>query len=72
MATDRYYDDGIMAVRVDPDGAFLLSPSMTTTPAAHVIDMGRFHAMATLLRGITDATRVHAVNTPLLAAAGEA
>ena len=30
------------------------------------VDMGRFHALRTLLHGIADSTRVHAVNTPLL------
>lgn len=30
------------------------------------VDMGRYHALCTLLTGITDTSRVHAVNTPLM------
>ncbi len=65
------YDDGLVAVRVDADGKFALDPTATLPPASQVLDVGRFHAMATLCRGILDATRVHAVNTPLLAVMGE-
>jgi putative selenate reductase len=59
------YDDGVVAVRINRDGAFALDSSPPAT--THVIDVGRIHALTTLLRGIIDATRVHAVNTPLLA-----
>ena len=47
--------------------SFATEPSAAPPATPHVLDVGRFHALATLLRGITDPTRVHAVNTPLLA-----
>jgi putative selenate reductase len=61
------YDDGLASVRVSTSGRFSADASRVPS-AAHVVDMGRFHALVTLLRGITDASRVHAVNTPMLAA----
>jgi putative selenate reductase len=59
------YDDGAVTVRINRNGAFALESASPADP--HVVDVGRYHALATLLRGITDVTRVHAVNTPLLA-----
>ena len=58
----------MLIVRVDSNGAMALDAASSRPHAPHVLDVGRYHAIATLLRGITDATRVHAVNTPLLAA----
>jgi putative selenate reductase len=68
---DHRYDDGMSTVRISASGEFTLDTASTTTHAPHVIDVGRYLAIATLLRGITDPTRVHAVNTPLLLAAQE-
>jgi putative selenate reductase len=65
------YDDGMLTVRVDSAGAMKLDADSPPPHAPHVLDVGRYHAIATLLRGITDSTRVHAVNTPLLAAASQ-
>jgi putative selenate reductase len=65
------YDDGMLIVRVHADGSIKLDDTSAPPHAPHVVDIGRFHAIATLLRGITDPTRVHAVNTPLLAARDE-
>jgi putative selenate reductase len=65
------YDDGMLAVRVHADGAIDLDAAAAPPHAPHIVDVGRFHAIATLLRGITDPTRVHAVNAPILAAAEE-
>ncbi len=62
------YDDGVVEVTIRPERSVILT-SAPEPFAAHTIDMGRFHALVALLRGITDATRVHAVNTPLLASA---
>jgi putative selenate reductase len=62
----RYYD-GMITVHVSPNGGFSLESHTAVPHATHFLDVGRYHAIATLLRGITDATRVHAVNTPLLA-----
>jgi hypothetical protein len=61
------YDDGMLIVHVDSNGAMTLDANSPRPHAPHALDVGRYHAIATLLRGITDATRVHAVNTPLLA-----
>ncbi|HVT28919.1 MAG TPA: 4Fe-4S dicluster domain-containing protein [Lacipirellulaceae bacterium] len=61
------YHDGIACVCVSPDGRIALDTNESLARAPHVLDVGRFHALATLLRGITDSTRVHAVNTPMLA-----
>lgn len=62
------YNDGMVTLRVDPDGAFSFDSTSSLPPAsAHVLDVGRFYAVATLLNGIVDSSRVHAVNTPLLA-----
>jgi hypothetical protein len=65
------YHDGTVALQVSEDGSFSSEPSAARPNAAHHLDVGRFHALATLLRGITDPTRVHAINTPLLAAGPE-
>ena len=66
------YHDGKVVVRVSKDGSFSTEPSAAQPQTTHQLDVGRFHALATLLRGITDPTRVHAVNTPLLAMSSEA
>jgi putative selenate reductase len=68
---DARYTDGVVTIRVSPDGALAMESSVPPPSAAHVLDVGRFHALATLLRGITDPTHVHAVNTPLMAADGK-
>jgi putative selenate reductase len=62
------YDDGMLVVCVNADGSIVPDDASAPPHPPHVVDVGRFHAIATLLRGITDPTRVHAVNTPLLAA----
>jgi putative selenate reductase len=61
------YDDGEMTVRVSADSHMSLEIGTSAPGQVHLIDVGRFHAIAALLCGITDTTRVHAVNTPLLA-----
>jgi putative selenate reductase len=67
------YEDGVVDIRVQPDGAFSLHSESMLPSDKHLINVGRLHALAVLLRGITDETRVHAVNTPLLTeAAGSA
>ena len=62
----RYFD-GVTTVRVSADGYMSLESGASAPGDVHLIDVGRFHAIAALLRGITDMSRVHAVNTPLLA-----
>jgi putative selenate reductase len=61
------YDDGMVSVLVSQDGKLSGQSAAATLLANHLLDLGRFHALVTLFRGITDSTRVHAVNTPLLA-----
>jgi putative selenate reductase len=66
------YHDGMVAVTVFRDGSFSTEKSAALPHAAHCLDVGRFHALATLLCGITNPTRVHAVNTPILSASSDA
>jgi putative selenate reductase len=63
---EQLYDDGMLAVRVSAGGEFRLDADASPPHATHTLDVGRYHAIKTLLRGITDSTRVHAVNVPLL------
>jgi putative selenate reductase len=60
------YDDGIVSVCITANLEVTLKPTSQMPAKPHIIDVGRLLAMQTLLRGITDATRIHAVNTPLL------
>jgi putative selenate reductase len=61
------YSDGSVTVQITGnDGARLLETTAGVN-RPYRIDMGRYYALLTLLRGITNSTRVHAVNTPLLA-----
>lgn len=61
------YDDGMVTVRIRPATGFALDEACQPPARPHLVDVGRLYAFATLLRGITNPTRVHAVNTPLLA-----
>jgi putative selenate reductase len=61
------YDDGIIKLSVNSDNLENVALEHSAPNASHVVDIGRFLAIRTLLRGITDPTRVHAVNTPILA-----
>jgi hypothetical protein len=45
-----------------------LAPASPIPPHGHIVDMGRFHAIATLLNGVVNSRRIHAVNAPHLAA----
>jgi putative selenate reductase len=59
------YDDGVATVHISLDGSISLASGTSAPIEKHFVDVGRVHAIATLLRGITDTSRVHAVNTPL-------
>lgn len=59
------YHDGQVIVRVGANQEIQLDASSQRQATIYVLDIGRLIAMQTLLRGITDATRVHAINTPL-------
>jgi hypothetical protein len=60
------YNDGSVIVNVASDNPTTLTLQLPAPAMTHVVDIGRFLAIRTLLRGITDSTRVHAVNTPIL------
>lgn len=58
------YSEGDVALRIGPEGtATLLDPRSLPKPKR--IDMGRFHALVTLLSGIINRERIHPVNTRL-------
>jgi putative selenate reductase len=59
----HHYWDGTATLSITPEGAV----SLVAGRGPHCVDMGRYHALGTLLSGITEATRIHAVNTRLLA-----
>jgi putative selenate reductase len=60
------YDDGTLAFNIASNGAIeLASPPPLSV---YRVDMGRVHMLVTLLRGISNSSRVHAINTRLLAA----
>jgi ferredoxin len=65
------YSDSVVQLQISPKGEIRLAPQSSLPTAIHVVNVGRLHAFATLLRGITDGTRIHAVNTPLLVTAGK-
>ncbi|MEX0641953.1 MAG: 4Fe-4S dicluster domain-containing protein [Pirellulales bacterium] len=60
------FDDGIVTIAVSPDGEFALEDGTPRPISTHFVDMGRYHAIAALLRGITDPLRVHAINSRFL------
>lgn len=62
-----YYCDNVVLLMITANGQVKLVESLVPLQAPHWVDMGRFHAIASLLRGITDPKRIHAINTPLLA-----
>jgi putative selenate reductase len=59
------FSDGTVTLTINSSG----SVESTHPKSPHVVDMGRYHALVTLLRGISAAGRIHAVNTRLLAEA---
>jgi putative selenate reductase len=64
----RYvYDDGSVTLHVEDGKVSGLAANSARPAAPHRVDMGRFHTLAALLAGITSGTRVHQVNTRLLA-----
>jgi putative selenate reductase len=67
--TDGHYrfGDGIITLTFESDNLSSSKVEHSARPNAHAVDVGRFLAIRTLLHGITDPTRVHAVNTPILA-----
>jgi putative selenate reductase len=67
LGKDYVFHDGKVSLAVSPSGRRELATGSTHPASTHTVDMGRYHALVTLLRGITAADRVHAVNTRLQA-----
>jgi hypothetical protein len=63
----RYSDANVQLV-IDSAHRITCDPDSTLPVETHFVDVGRVLALITLLRGITDATRIHPVNAPLLVA----
>lgn len=61
-----HYHDGTVTIVVRNGRVDGLADSSPRPPTGHRVDMGRFHAMVSLLVGITDPQRVHQVNARLL------
>jgi len=61
------YEEEGLTICVSERGAITLGSASAHPENSHIVDMGRYHTFVTLLLGITDATRIHAINTPLLA-----
>lgn len=61
------YFDGTVTLAVSPQTQIQLASESSPPLETHTVDMGRYHALATLLAGITAEGRIHAVNTRLLA-----
>ncbi|MEO2045000.1 MAG: 4Fe-4S dicluster domain-containing protein [Pirellulales bacterium] len=64
------FHDGKVTLLITPAGQIDLDPTTATPSTAHRTDMGRFHALVTLLNSITDSSRIHAVNAHLLTSPG--
>jgi putative selenate reductase len=63
------FNDGAITLAVSP-GEIILAPDSSPPAAPHLVDMGRYNALVTLLRGITAEGRIHAVNTRLVVKSG--
>ncbi len=61
------YNDGTITLAVSLQHAYQLADDSPNPSTRHTINMGRYHSLVTLLRGITSDKRIHAVNTPLVA-----
>ena len=60
--TGHQFDDGDIVIEVEGDGALRLVSEIT---APHHVNLGRFHALRTLLAGISNGKRIHGINTRL-------
>ena len=61
---DHTYSDGDVTLSILESGEIV--PQAPLPAAARRVEMGRYHALVTLLGGIVDANRIHPINTPLL------
>lgn len=60
------FSDGTVTLAVSTGGTVALATESQRPTTSHTVDMGRYHALVTLMRGITAEGRVHAVNARLL------
>jgi putative selenate reductase len=65
---DFVFCDGVVTLAVKNGNVVTLAADSIRPVAVHRVEMGRFHALVTLLTGITDTTRIHPINTRLVAA----
>jgi putative selenate reductase len=68
LFSELKYDDGAVALEIADGQAVRLATTSARPAAPHRVDMGRFHTLVALLKGITSPARVHQINTRLLAA----
>jgi putative selenate reductase len=61
------YDNGKVVLHIGYEGELRFEATASQLMEPYRLDMGRFHSLVTLLRGITNDARIHAVNSPLLA-----
>jgi putative selenate reductase len=62
------FDDGTVTLELENGRVVGLAESSNRPATPHRVDMGRFHTLTALLAGITNPSRVHQVNTRLIAA----
>jgi len=70
QAAGYRFNDGKVTLLVTPTGQIDRDPAVSLPAATQRVDMGRYHALVALLTGITDSSRVHAVNTCLFTSPG--
>jgi putative selenate reductase len=64
---DYEYDDGTVTLRITSGTVQGLAANSARPAKLHRVDLGRYHALVALLTGITSGSRVHQVNTRLIA-----
>jgi len=66
-ADDDHFSDGSVTIAVKRSGAVQSIAQSESFTEPRVIDMGKYHMMRTLLRGVSNRQRVHPVNAGWLA-----
>ncbi|MGI9427161.1 MAG: hypothetical protein ACR2NM_00775, partial [Bythopirellula sp.] len=66
-AGDFRYQAGAVTIHVTGSGDMALDSANVAPSAPLLVDMGCYHTLVTLMLGITDSNRIHAVNAPLIA-----
>jgi putative selenate reductase len=60
------FDDGCVRLSGAGNGDWQPVDDQQPPETKHFVDIGRVHSLVVLLRGITNARRIHAINAPLL------